>query len=78
MLLDKLQRNPEKIVPIGMALLVVGLAIGTIGINWPRIPAHFPAEWNDFARGFMYGLAITLEVFSIVVLAHAARRKRQQ
>ena len=47
MLLDKLQRNPEKIVPIGMALLTVGLAI-------------------------------TLEVISIVVLAHAARRKRQQ
>jgi hypothetical protein len=78
MLLDKLQRNPEKSVPLGVALLTVGLAILMIGINWPRIPAHLPADWNDFARGFLYGLAITLEAASIVVLAKAARRKRRQ
>lgn len=78
MLLDKLQRNPEKRVPLGMALLTVGLAIGVIGINWPRIPAHLSPDWSDFARGFLYGLAITLEAASLVVLAKAARRKRQQ
>lgn len=78
MLMDKLGKTPEKIVPLGMALLVVGLAIGMIGSNWPRIPVHLPGEWNDFARGFLFGLGIALEVAAVVVLTKAARRKRRQ
>ena len=65
MILRKLQESPDKMVPVATALVVVGLSLLTIGINWPRISAPLPhagTDWNDLFRGAIFGIAIVLEI----------------
>jgi len=79
MLLNKLQKSPEKMVPVGVMLLTTGLMILVIGIFWPQSPflAHLEPDWNDFLRGFLFGIAIVLETLSVVILVTAAANKRK-
>ncbi|MDR3751918.1 MAG: hypothetical protein P4K94_10575 [Terracidiphilus sp.] len=80
MLLKKLQKYPEKMVPVGMTLLTTGLMMLVIGIFWPQSPflAHLAPDWNDFLRGFLFGIAIVLETLSVVVLVSAVANKRKE
>jgi hypothetical protein len=80
MILRSLQKSPEKMVPVAMALIVVGLSILLIGIAWPRLSPsvpHIGTDWNDFAHGFLIGLAIAIEACGVVIAASAAAKKRK-
>jgi MFS superfamily sulfate permease-like transporter len=80
MILRKLENSPEKMIPIAMAFIVVGLSLITIGISWPRISPPLPhagTDWNDFFRGIIFGIAIVLEIAGVVIAAKAAARKRK-
>ncbi|HEV2487006.1 MAG TPA: hypothetical protein VGT08_15870 [Terracidiphilus sp.] len=81
MILRNLQNSPEKIIPVAMSLIVVGLSILLIGIARPRFSPSAPyigAAWNDFAHGFLIGLAIALEAGGLVLAASAAAKKRKR
>ena len=61
-------------------MVVVGLSILAIGIAWPRFSpslAHVGTDWNDFARGFIFWIAIALETGGVVLAATAAAKKRK-
>ncbi len=75
MILRKLQSNPVAMIPVAMVLIVAGLSILTIGIAWPRFLPPLPhagADWNDFFRGVVFGIAIALEVSGAALAAAAA------
>jgi hypothetical protein len=75
MILRNLQKSPEKMIPVAMAFIVVGMSILIIGITWPRFSPpgpHMGTDWNDFFRGLMFGIAIALEVVGVVFAATAA------
>lgn len=81
MILRNLQNSPEKIIPVAMSLIVVGLSILLIGIAWPRLSPsapHIGADWNDFAHRFLIGLAITIEAGGVVLAASAAAKKHKK
>ena len=76
MILRNLQKSPEKMIPVAMAFIVVGLSILVIAIAWPRFsPAspHAGTDWNDFLRGLMFGIAIAMEIVGVVFAATAAK-----
>jgi hypothetical protein len=78
MILRKLQISPEKMIPLAMALIVVGLSMTVIGIAWPRFSlslTHAGTDWNDFFRGVLFGIAIVLEIAGVVLAAKAAAAK---
>ena len=63
-----------------MTLIVVGLSILMIGIAWPRFSPsvpHIGTDWNDFAHGFLIGLAIAMEIGGVIIAASAAAKKRK-
>ena len=80
MILHNLQKAPEKMIPVAMTFVVVGLSILTIGIVWPHfspsppIP-HQGTDWNGFFRGVIFGIAIAMEVVGVVLAASAAAKK---
>jgi hypothetical protein len=81
MIFRKLENSPEKMVPVAMALVVVGLSLTVIGIAWPRLalPApHIGTDWNDFFRGAIFGFAIVLETCGVVLAAKAAALKKRK
>jgi hypothetical protein len=84
MILRNLQKSPEKMIPVAMAFIVVGLSILVIGIAWPGfspIVPHTGTDWNDFLRGLMFGIAIAMEIVGVVFAATAAAatiKKRQE
>jgi hypothetical protein len=81
MILRNLQNSPEKMVPVAMAFVVVGLSILTIGIAWPRfIPpvVHSGTDWNDFFRGLLFGIAIAMEITGVVIATSAAVAKKRK
>jgi len=77
MFLEKLQASPSKIVPIAMALLIAGMAVLVVPTVLPHIPfvANLGVNWNDFLRGFSYGLAITLEIGAVIILSLTLKAK---
>jgi hypothetical protein len=80
MILRNLQKSPEKMIPVAMAFIVVGLSFLLIGIAWPRLSPsgpHMGTDWNDFFRGLIFGLAIALESGGVVIAASAAAKKRK-
>jgi len=80
MILRNLQKSPEKMIPVAMAFIVVGMSILAIGITWPRFSPpvpHMGTDWNDFFRGLMFGLAIAMEVVGLVFAATAAELKKR-
>jgi hypothetical protein len=80
MILRRLENSPEKIIPVAMAFIVVGLSLLTIGITWlrvsPSIP-HLGTDWNDFFRGMIFGIAIVLEIAGVVLATKAAAAKKR-
>jgi len=77
MLLNNLQKSPEKAVPVGMIFVTVGLMINIVGVCWPRFSflVHFWPNRNDFLRGVTFGSAIGLEVIGVrIAMAPAATR----
>ena len=80
MTLLNLQNASEKSVPLAMTLIVVGLSILMIGLAWPRFSPsvpHIGTDWNDFAHGFLIGLAIAMEIGGVIIAASAAAKKRK-
>jgi MFS superfamily sulfate permease-like transporter len=81
MIFEKLKDSPEKMVPVTMAFIVVGLSILMIGLGWPRffppVP-HTGTDWSDFFRGVLFGIAIALEVTGVVLAATAAAAARKR
>lgn len=68
-------------VPVAMALVVVGLSLITIGTSWPRISTTLPhagTDWNDFFRGAIFGMAIVLEIAGVAIAAKAAAAKMRK
>ena len=81
MILSKHENSPEKKIPVAMALIVVGLGMSVIGINWSRITPSVPhvgTDWNDFFRGAIFGVAIVLEIAGVAIAASAAAAKKRQ
>jgi hypothetical protein len=81
MILRNLQNSPEKMIPVAMAFVVVGLSILTIGIAWPRfIPpvTHTGTDWNGFFRGLLFGIAIAMEITGVVIATSAAVAKKRK
>jgi len=80
MTLLNLQNAPEKSISLAMTLIVVGLSILMIGIAWPRFSPsvpHIGTDWNDFAHGFLIGLASAMEIGGVIIAASAAAKKRK-
>ena len=80
MTLRNLKNHPEKMITFAMILIVVGLSILMIGIAWPRLSPpvpHMGTDWNDFAHGFLIGLAIAMETGGVVIAASAAAIKKR-
>jgi hypothetical protein len=80
MILSKLEPSPEKRIPVAMALIVVGLSMTAIGINWSRFASsapHVGTDWNDFFRGAIFGVAIVLEIAGVAIAASATAKKRE-
>jgi hypothetical protein len=81
MILRNLKNSPEKMIPVAMALIVVGLSITMIGVAWPRFAPsvpHLGTDWNDFFRGFMFGIGIVLEIAGVAIAASAAAAKKRK
>ncbi len=81
MILRKLENSPEKMVPVAMTFIVVGLSMSMIGIAWSRLalPApHIGTDWNDFLRGAIFGIAIVLEIAGVAIAAKAAAAKKRR
>jgi hypothetical protein len=81
MILDKLKNSPEKMIPVAMAFIVVGLSILMIGLGWPTFfppVVHSGTNWSDFCRGFLFGLSIALEITGVAIAASAAAKKRKE
>ncbi len=79
MILRNLQKSPEKMIPVAMTFVVVGMSILTIGIVWPHFSPSIPhqgTDWNGFFRGAIFGIAIAIEVVGVVLAASAAAKKR--
>ncbi len=80
MILRSLKNNPERIIPAAMALIVAGLSIVMIGVNWPRLSPSIPhpgTDWNDFFRGAMFGFGLVLEIAGVAIAAKAAALKKR-
>jgi hypothetical protein len=78
MLLDKLSANPAKVIPVAMALLSTGLMLLVFAILWPKsgyLSAHVGPDTSDFLRGLLYGISITFEIASVVILVKFAAAK---
>lgn len=68
-------------IPVAMTLVVVGLTILMVGIAWPRFSPsvpHLGTDWNDFFRGFVFGLAIALEAGGVVLASAAVAAKKRK
>jgi hypothetical protein len=75
MLLRTLQNSPAKIIPVAMALIVVGLSFLLFGLAWPTLShgsAHVGMLSNDFIHGLFFGIAIALELGGVALAAAAA------
>jgi hypothetical protein len=80
MILRKLEDSPEKLIPVAMTFVVVGLSLLAVGIAWPRFSPPVPhagTDWNDFFRGVIFGIAIALEAVGVVLATKAAAAKRR-
>jgi hypothetical protein len=53
MILSKLENTPEKKIPVAMALIVVGLSMSAIGINWSRFAPSVPHVGTDWSDSFV-------------------------
>jgi len=80
MIFRQLENCPEKRIPVAMALIVVGLSMTVIATSWSRLSPALPhpgANWNDFFRGALFGVAIVLETAGVAIAAKAAALKKR-
>ena len=80
MILRALKNTPERLIPAAMALVVAGLSIVMIGINWPRLSPSLPhpgTDCNDFFRGAIFGFGLVLEIAGVALAARAAAAKKR-
>ncbi len=78
MILRILHNAPAKATPVAMVLIVVGLSLILIALAWPTFSpsvSHIGTDWNDFARGFLFGLAIVVEIAGVAIAASATAKK---
>lgn len=76
MLFSCLDRN-KLAVPVAMTFVVVGLVMTVLSLVLPRmVAAHPGSDSLDFARGFLVGLGIVLEIAGVVSLSVAARARK--
>jgi putative Mn2+ efflux pump MntP len=80
MLLNNLQKSPEKAVPIGMMLVTIGLMMIIVGVCWSRFSflAHLWPNRNDFLRGVTFGIAIGLEAIGVMIALKAAASRARK
>lgn len=78
MILRKLQSSPEKMIPVAMMFVSVGMMLLVLGIVWhkPLIHSAPGTDWNDFLRGFALGIAIVFEITGLAIALAAARAKK--
>jgi uncharacterized protein YjeT (DUF2065 family) len=78
MILRKLNNSPEKLIPVAMMFITVGMMLIVVATAWhkPLIPVTSGTDWNDFLRGFALGLAIVMEIAGLVIALAAARAKK--
>lgn len=80
MILRALKCDPERMIPAAMALVVAGLSIVMIGVNWPRLSPSLPhpgTDWSDFFRGAIFGFGLVLEIAGVALAAKAAATKKR-
>ena len=80
MIFRALKNNPERMIPAAMALIVAGLSIIVVGVNWPRLSPVVPhqgTDWNDFFRGAIFGFGLVLEIAGVALAAKAAAMKKR-
>lgn len=79
MLLDRF-RSIKVAVPVGMAFVVSGLFLVLINSALPYLSPRFvqPTELGDFARGFIVGIGLALEIIGIMVMIPAVLAVRAQ
>jgi hypothetical protein len=81
MIFRALKNDPQRMIPVAMALIIVGMAIVMAGVNWPKLSpalAHTGTDWNDFFRGAMMGFGIVLEICGVAIAAKAAALKKRK
>jgi hypothetical protein len=77
MILSRLEKSPEKMIPVAMALVTTGLMIIVVGVIWPvrsLAVAHTGTNWSDFFRGVTFGFGIVMELTGVVIAGAAAAR----
>lgn len=77
MMLEILKAEPEKRIPVALALVCIGLMLSVV-LNsvWSRVAwlnTVGGAQWNDFAHGFAIGVGIVIEVCGVVLLVGRKR-----
>jgi hypothetical protein len=74
MILNKLRESPGMMVPVGMALITLGLMTILFALFGARFPflAYFSSDLSDYQRGFITGFALVVEVTGVVVMIGAA------
>ena len=80
MILRKLESRPEKLIPVAMMFVSVGMLLLVIAIVWhkPLMPATAGTGWNDFLRGLACGVAIAFEIAGLVLALTAVRAKKAE
>jgi hypothetical protein len=74
MLFRALEDDPQKIIPVAMALIVIGLSCLLFGLAWPTFSHVFPnlgTGSRDFIHGLFFGIAIVLEIGGVVLATSA-------
>ena len=74
------QRSAVAKIPVAMALLAGGLMLMGVSIAWWKSAfslGHLGPGGNDFARGFLVGLAIVMEVAALVVALSAVAAQKK-
>jgi hypothetical protein len=75
MILRKIQDSPQKAVPLAMMLVVAGLSLIVLATVWLRFTPSFifaGHDYGDFVHGFLYGVAIAMEIMGAAIAAAAA------
>jgi hypothetical protein len=67
-------------VSMAMVFVTIGLMLIVVGVAWPTPSspsAHSGLNPHDSLRGFLFSIAIVLEIVGVVIAASAARAVRK-
>jgi hypothetical protein len=79
MFMTCIYNDPKKTLFRARLLLPIGLLVVSCGIAWPHVFApflHLTPGMNDSIQGFCFGLGITLEIGSAVLVRKLGNRPR--